>query len=198
MPEGSDTTRDITRLLHEWRSGESAAGEQVMDILYPELRRLAAHYMRGERPGHTLQPTALVNELYLKLMSGAAVDWQDRAHFFAFAARKLRHILVDHARHVRMAEQKLREVIVPLQEQEGRQGLGEADVVDLDHAMQRLEGIDARACRVLELRFFAGLTEAESAEVLGIAVPTVKRDFAFARAWLAAELTGGGESSARA
>jgi RNA polymerase sigma factor (TIGR02999 family) len=188
MPE-EETQKDITRLLHEWRAGRHAAADEVMDLLYPELRRLAAHYMKMERPGHTLQPTALVHELYVKLMTGSSIEWQDRSHFFAFAARKLRHILVDHARRTRLANQNRRDVMLPLHELEGWRATPEADLIDLDQALHRLEEIDARASRVLELRFFAGLTEVECAEVLGVALPTVKRDFAFARAWLATQLT---------
>src|SRR5215467_6374506 len=114
MSEGGarEHTENITRLLREWRAGRRDAGAEVMDRLYPELRRLAAHYMRAERPGHTLQPTALVHELYLKLMGGAIIDWQDRAHFFAFAARKLRHVLVDHARRAQLAVRNRDEVKV--------------------------------------------------------------------------------------
>jgi RNA polymerase sigma-70 factor (ECF subfamily) len=192
MADENSTNPDphaITCLLREWREGKRQAGDEVMGILYPELRRLAAHYMRMERPGHTLQPTALVHELYLKLMAGVSLDWQDRAHFLAFAARKLRHILVDHARRVRAAEHSLREVKVAVREEHGWSGGTEADVVALDQVLKRLEEVDSRSYRVLELRFFAGLTEAESAEVLGVSVSTVKRKFAFARAFLATQLT---------
>ena len=162
-----------------------------MERLYPELRRLAARYMQSERPDHTLQPTALVNELYVRLMSDQPVDWQDRAHFFAFAARKLRHILVDHARRARLRER----IMLSLGPAEGGSGAAEADLLALDQAMQRLEEAHGRSCRVLELRFFAGLTDAESAEVLGVSVPTVRRDFRYARAWLAAHLNPPGQLS---
>jgi RNA polymerase sigma factor (TIGR02999 family) len=178
----------ITRRLHEWRGGKREAGDEVLGMLYPELRRLAAHYMRMERAGHTLQPTALVHELYIKLMAGVSVDWQDRAHFLAFAARKLRHILVDHARRVRAADHGVREVRVALSEEDGWTGRNEADIVVLDEVLNRLEEVDSRSYRVLELRFFGGLTEAEAAEVVGLSIPTVKRSFAFARAFLATQL----------
>jgi len=121
-------------------------------------------------------------------MSGATADWRDRAHFLAFAARKLRHILVDHARRSRASERSLQEVKLLLREEDGWTGRDEAGIMALDEALTRLEEVDNRACRVLELRFFAGLTEAEVGEVLGISVPTVKRDFTFARAWLATQL----------
>jgi RNA polymerase sigma factor (TIGR02999 family) len=192
MPEehqpDPELTGEITHLLRRWRSGDSAAGEQVIDRLYPELRRLAAHYMSFERSGHTLQPTALVHELYIKLMSGAAIDWKDRAHFFAFAARKLRHILVDHARTVRSGLKAIEETRVALPAQPGWSGGSEADILALDKALMQLEEIDNRSCQALELRFFAGLTDAESAEVLGVSVPTVRRDLTFAKAWLSAQL----------
>jgi RNA polymerase sigma-70 factor, ECF subfamily len=144
--------------------------------------------MSFERPGHTLQPTALVHELYIKLMSGAVVDWKDRAHFSAFAARKLRHILVDHARRMRSDQKALAETRVALPAQSAWSGESEADILALDEAMTQLEQIDDRSCRALELRFFAGLTDEESAEVLGISIPTVRRDLTFAKAWLAAQL----------
>jgi RNA polymerase sigma factor (TIGR02999 family) len=155
-----------------------------MQRLYPELRRLAASYMRSERPDHTLQPTALVHELYIKLMSGAPVDWQDRAHFLAIAARKLRHLLVDRARRAQLNER----ILLSLAPVEKASGVAEADILALDQALDHLEQAHQRSCRVLELRFFAGLTDAESAEVLGVSVPTIRRDFRYARAWLAAYL----------
>jgi RNA polymerase sigma factor (TIGR02999 family) len=179
---------NITYLLRKWRSGNAEAGQELIDRLYPELRRLAAHYMSFERPGHTLQPTELVHELYIKLMSGAAMDWKDRAHFFAFAARKLRHILVDHARHVRSGQNALAQTRIALPKQHGWTGESEADILALDNALSKLETIDNRSCQALELRFFAGLTEEESAEVLGVSVPTVRRDVTFAKTWLSAQL----------
>jgi RNA polymerase sigma factor (TIGR02999 family) len=179
---------EITHLLRQWRSGDAEAGQQVIDRLYPELRRLAAHYMSFERRGHTLQPTELVHELYVKLMSGAALDWKDRAHFFAFAARKLRHILVDHARHVRSSQNAIAQSKVALPKQHGWSGESEADILALDAALIKLETVDNRSCQALELRFFAGLTEEESAEVLGVSAPTVRRDLTFAKTWLSAQL----------
>ena len=160
----------------------------MIDRLYPELRRLAAHYMGYERPGHTFQPTELVHELYIKLMSGVAMDWKDRAHFFAFAARKLRHILVDHARHARSGQNALVETRIALPKQQGWSGESEADILALENALSKLEAIDNRSCQALELRFFAGLTDEESAEVLGVSVPTVRRDLTFAKTWLSAQL----------
>jgi RNA polymerase sigma-70 factor (ECF subfamily) len=144
----------ITRRLREWREGNRQAGDEVIGMLYPELRRLAAYYMRMERPGHTLQPTALVHELYVTLMEGVSIDWQDRAHFFAFAARKLRHILVDHARRVRAAEHSLREVRVALREEDGWTGRKEADIVALDEVLRRLEEVDSRSYRFWNFDFW--------------------------------------------
>jgi RNA polymerase sigma factor (TIGR02999 family) len=187
MPE-SEAGGDITYLLRQWRSGDAEAGQQVIDRLYPELRRLAAHYMSYERPSHTLQPTELVHELYIKLASGAAMDWKDRAHFFAFAARKLRHILVDHARHVRSGHHALAQTRIASPSQHIWTGESEADILALDSALSKLESIDNRSCQALELRYFAGLTDEESAEVLGVSAPTVRRDLTFAKAWLSAEL----------
>jgi RNA polymerase sigma factor (TIGR02999 family) len=187
MPE-PEAGGDITYLLRQWRSGNAEAGQHLIDRLYPELRRLAAHYMSFERSGHTFQPTELVHELYIKLMSGAAMDWKDRAHFFAFAARKLRHILVDHARHVRSGHNALAQTRIALPRQHGWTGESEADILALDSALSKLEAIDNRTCQALELRFFAGLTEEESAEVLGVSVATVRRDVTFAKTWLSAQL----------
>jgi RNA polymerase sigma factor (TIGR02999 family) len=144
--------------------------------------------MRAERSDHTLQPTALVHEQYVRLLSGAPLEWADRAHFFAFAARKLRHILVDHARRARVRRQIVDEINVSLERDSGGSVVAEADLVAIDQALERPETIDPRACQALELRLFAGLTEAELAEVLAVSVSTVRRDITFARAWLTAEL----------
>jgi len=201
MTEGGAPERDrtemVTSLLRRWRGGDREAGDQLMEQLYPELRRLAASYMRSERPDHTLQPTALVHELYLKLIAGASLEWEDRAHFFAFAARKLRHILVDHARRDR-AGREVEKVMISLERDSGWSGIDEADIVALGQAMERLEAIDARSCQALELRLFAGLTEAESAEVMAVSVPTVRRDVRFARAFLASQLNPAAKNSSEA
>jgi RNA polymerase sigma factor (TIGR02999 family) len=165
-----------------------------MAKLYPELRRLAAYYMRSERPGHTLQPTALVHELYVKLMSGISVDWQDRAHFMAFAARKLRHCLLDNARRKQLSARSIGRMKVELGHP-GEDRSDPADLVALENALKELEAVDGRSCQVLELRFFAGLTEREAAEVLGISLASVKRDFAFARAWLSGHLKPAGTTA---
>jgi RNA polymerase sigma factor (TIGR02999 family) len=184
----SAITTEITGLLQKWRSGDANAGEQVVDRLYPELRRLAGHYMSFEKQGHTLQPTALVHELYIKLMSGAPVDWKNRAHFMAFAARKLRHILVDHARRVGAGDKALSETRMAVSNEAAWSSDTDADILTLDQGLSALERSDPRSCRALELKFFAGSTDDEAAEVLGVSIPTVRRDITFAKAWLAAHL----------
>jgi RNA polymerase sigma factor (TIGR02999 family) len=174
----------FTGWLLEWRKGSREAGDRLFAAAYQELRRLAAWHFQKEQPGHTLQPTALVNELYLKLFSGEPVEWQNRAHFFAVAAQQLRRLLIDHAR-ARAAEKRgAGDVRLSLNEASGLAGPREEDLIELDQALRRLEELDLRCARVVELRFFAGLTEREAAEVLGISVATLKRDWDFARAWL--------------
>ena len=179
---------DITSLLKRLQGGDEEAEQQFVTAVHAELHMLAARYMRRERPGHTLQTTALVNEAYLKLVNLKAADWQDRAHFFAVAAQVMRRILVDHARK-RIAGKRgggfellaLDEALVfsPERSQE---------LVRLDEALQRLEEKDKRASRVVELRFFGGLSVEESAKVLGTSPRTVEREWTFARAWLREEL----------
>jgi RNA polymerase sigma factor (TIGR02999 family) len=176
-------------LLHRWRDGDKEAGNQLIAVLYPDLRRLAAHYLRQERPGNTLQPTALVHELYLKLFSGEPIQWQDRAHFLALAAQQLRRVIIDNAR-VRRAEKRAGDrVRVPLSEANAAVPTNE-DLLALDQELNKLETLHARSGRVVELRFFGGLREEEIAEALGISVATVKRDWEFARAWLLSRLGG--------
>ena len=184
----------FTGWLLEWRKGSREAGDRLFAAAYQELRRLAAWHFQREQPGHTLQPTALVNELYLKLFSGEPVEWQNRAHFFAVAAQQLRRLLIDHAR-ARVAEKRgAGDVHVSLDEASGLAAPRQEDLIELDQALHRLEELDARYARVVELRFFAGLTEREAAEVLGISVATLKRDWDFARAWLITQL-GSGETA---
>jgi RNA polymerase sigma-70 factor (ECF subfamily) len=178
----------LTRLLTDWRSGDRAALDEIIARVYPDLRRLAAHYMREERAGHTLQPTALVNELYLRLFAGEAVEWQNRAHFFAVAAQQLRRLLMDHARALHAERRGGNQIKLSLDDVEGWVGNREEHLIELDRALDKLERLEPRCARVIELRFFAGLTETEAAEVLGISVATLKRDWTFARAWLIREL----------
>ncbi|HET9406603.1 MAG TPA: sigma-70 family RNA polymerase sigma factor [Candidatus Sulfotelmatobacter sp.] len=180
--------QDVTLLLSALTRGDEHAGSKLIPLVYDELRRLAASYMRRERVDHTLQATALVNEAYLKLVEQRAVNWQSRAHFFGIAAQLMRRILIDHARgHLRQkrgGEQKivsLDEAIV-VAEQRGD------ELLALDDCLNRLAKIDPRQARVVELRFFGGLTVEEAAQVLDVSPKTVKRDWNVAKAWLYADL----------
>jgi RNA polymerase sigma factor (TIGR02999 family) len=184
----AENTGEVTLLLRQLRAGDPGAADRLAPIVYQELRRVAGRAMRGERTGHTLQPTALVHEAYLRLAASPGVEWRNRAHFFGVAARLMREILVDHARKrsavkraaaggatladgFLLAESRIEEVVV------------------WDEILDRLEHLDPRQGRIVELRFFAGLNVEEIAEVLGVSTPTVKREWASAKAWLHRELT---------
>ena len=181
----------LTHWLVEWRNGNQEAANQLFEAAYKELRRLAAWHLQKEQPGHTLQPTALVHELYVKLFAGEPVDWQNRAHFFAVASQQLRRLLIDHARARRAEKREGGRVRLSLTEVNGLAAPRQEDLIELDQALRRLEDLDQRSARVIELRFFGGLTEQEAAEVLGISVATLKRDWSFARAWLIDQLARG-------
>ena len=174
----------VTVLLKAWSDGDQSALEALLPLVEQELRRLARHYMRGERPGHTLQPTALVNEAYLRLVDIAHVRWQNRAHFMAVAARTMRRILVDMARAKGYQKRGGRVPLVPLDEVDVAAAPPDADVVALHDALESLAGVDARKARVVELRYFGGLGIDETAEALGCSPATVKRHWQAARAWL--------------
>lgn len=181
---------DITRLLRDWRGGDERALDRLVPRVYDELRAVAAGHLAGERPDHTLQATALVHEAYARL-AGADISWEDRAHFFAVASGTMRRILVDHARSRRALKRGAAPVGVTLHD-----GLlaGDApadDLLELDAALQGLAAFDPRKGRVVELRYFGGLTAEEIGQVLGIGVATVQRDLRAARAWLLRELSGG-------
>ncbi|MBI4911036.1 MAG: sigma-70 family RNA polymerase sigma factor [Acidobacteria bacterium] len=178
----------VTTLLMDWRKGSDAAGKELLARMQPELRRIAAVYMRKESPGHTLQATALVNELYIRLMGGAAVEWQDRAHFLAVASQQLRRILVDHAREKRAEKRGGGAEREPLFEAQAVTPPFEEQLLDLHGALDELASMDGRAAQVIELRYFGGLTEKEAAEVLSISVATLKRDWEAGRAWLVGRL----------
>jgi RNA polymerase sigma factor (TIGR02999 family) len=178
---------EITTLLQRWSEGDRTAGDLALDRVYTELRHLAAHYLRQERPDHTLQPTALVHEIYLRL-AGKPVEWADRKHFFVVAAGHMRRILVDHAR-AREAEKRGGPAVrVPLQDADRPDLPRDAELLALDQALEDLNGLDLRAASAVELRFFGGFSESEAAEILGISTATLKRDWEFARAWLLARL----------
>ena len=180
----------MTGLLRAWRGGDEEAGKELMVRVYQDLRRLAASQLRGERPGHTLQATALVHELYLRLFSGDPPDWQDRAHFLAVAARQLRHIVLDHVRRRSALKRGGPNVRVDLEAVAQRDISLDGRVLELDDALRRLEHLDARAASVVELRFFGGMSEKEIASALDVSVATVKRDWTFARSWLQLRLEG--------
>lgn len=174
----------MTTLLARMREGDASAHDAMVPLVYDELRRLAASYLRRERPNHTLQPTALVHEAYMRLVDQRDVAWQNRAHFMGVAALVMRRLLVNHARD--RAAAKRGDGVVP----ESLTVLGDVpgqaplDLMALDTALEKLAALDARKCRVVELKFFAGLTMEETAEAVGASVATVERDWSFARAWL--------------
>lgn len=179
---------DVTRLLQAWSAGDRAALDQLMPIVADELRRLARSHLRREGPGHTLQPTALVNEVYLRLVGHDRTHWRSRAQFFAFASQLMRRILVDHARARRAAKRGAGAATVALDEALDAAVRPEVDVLWLDQALDNLAALDSRQARLVELRVFGGLTIEESAELLGVGEATVSRDWASARAWLYREL----------
>jgi RNA polymerase sigma factor (TIGR02999 family) len=187
---GNVDARDVTTLLYAWREGDPGARDRLMLVVYDELRRRAAAYLRAERQGHTLEPTALVHEAYLRLVNQDRTDWQNRAHFFAVASQMMRRILIDHARGGRRAKRSGRLVRVELTEGVADHQPHDVEVLDLDRALSRLAEIDERKSRIAELRFFAGLSLAEIGRVLNISVATVERDWQTARAWLYAALKG--------
>lgn len=192
-PRSDDETQrsQVTQLLLDWSQGNEQALDRLMPLVVTELRRLAAAYLRREQPGHTLQPTALVNEVYLRLVDRRRVSWQNRAQFFGFAARTMRRILVDHARARRAAKRGGGGETLALDAALGVGDRGEVDLLALDEVLDRLAALDARQGRLVELRVFGGLTIAESAEALGVAAATISRDWQSARAWLYRELRAG-------
>lgn len=189
------SSQDVTHLLLAWRQGEQAALERIVPVVYGELRRLAHRYMRGERKGHTLQTTALINEAYLRLLDCRKVNWQDRVHFFAVSAQMMRRILVDYARSKNYLKRGGGAQKVSIDENRMILNEGESDLVELDDALKALAAVYPRKSQIVELRFFGGLSVEETAEVVGISPVTVMRDIKFAKAWLAREMskTAGGE-----
>ena len=185
---GNPSTHEITQLLVAWNRGDQAALEALSPLINHELRRLAERYMAGERPGHLLQPTALVNEAWLRLIDWRNVEWQNRAHFIGLAAQIMRRILVDFARAQQSEKRGGDGIRVSLAEAANVPSERSADLVALDEAMQALEKLSPRQARVVELRFFGGLTDEESAETLNVSIGTVRRDWRLAEAWLFREL----------
>jgi RNA polymerase sigma-70 factor, ECF subfamily len=184
---------DVSALLHAWSAGDAAALDRLTPLVYDELRRVARRYMRRERGGHSLQTTALVNEAYLRLVDIRRMQWHDRAHFFAVAAQLMRRILVDYARRHNL-KRGGGLVQVSLHDADLVDPGRDLDVVMLDRAMNSLAEIDPRKARIVEMRFFGGLSVEETAEVLGISAITVKRDWRAAKLWLYRELSGSADA----
>jgi RNA polymerase sigma-70 factor, ECF subfamily len=186
------TSRDITLWLANWRNGDAKAGDRLADAVYPELRQIAARFLNNERAGHTLEPNALVHELWMRLVGGDPVLFQNRAHFFALSAQTMRRTLIDYARARIRGKRGGEQQQVSLTAVDGWNPVErDEDLLDLDQALSKLERADPRAARVVVLRFFGGLEEEEVAEALGVSVITVKRDWKVARAWLMNRLANG-------
>jgi RNA polymerase sigma-70 factor, ECF subfamily len=186
-------TTDITTLLSQARHGDAEALDALLPLVYTELRRMAARYLRKERAGHTLQPTALVHEAYMRLVDQEHKDWRNRAHFLAIAAHMMRRVLVDHARSRNFQKRGGGAVRVALDEAFVFAAERSDELVALDDALNALASVDERKCRVVEMRFFGGLSVEETAEVLGVSTTTIMRDWSMARAWLYRAM--GGEAS---
>ena len=184
---------DVTQLLIKWSGGDKAALDDLMPVIHSELRRLARRYMAKERPEHTLQTTALVNEAYLRLVDQQSVQWQDRAHFFAVAAQVMRHILVDHARKYQSDKRGAGAQKLALEDVAVANEERAAELVALDEALENLAVLDQRQSQIVELRFFGGLTVDETAEVMKLAPITVMREWRLAKAWLRNAIAGGGD-----
>jgi RNA polymerase sigma factor (TIGR02999 family) len=190
MDEPSVSQHRVTQLLEQWSHGDDAALAELTPLVYEELRRLAHRQMGGERPDHTLQTTALVNEAYLRLADQSNLRWQDRAHFFAVAARAMRQILVNYAKSYRAQKRGGGALKVDLDDVAIVSPEESKEIVDLHEALERLGALDSRKAQVVELKYFGGLNYDEMAEVLKISPVTVRRDWEFARAWLHTELHG--------
>ena len=184
------SSREVTRLLVAWSDGDRAALDKLAPVLQPELRRLARRYMGQQHPGHTLQATALINEVYVRLMEWRNLRWQDRAHFFGLSAQLMRRTLVDHARRHNRRKRGGEAIEVSLDEAAIVSPERSADLVAVDDALKRLAAFDPRRSQIVELRFFGGLSVEETAEVLKSSPRTVKREWSLARAWLHCELSG--------
>lgn len=181
-------TPDVTALLKAWAGGDANALEELVPLVHRELHRIARHCMAAERTGHSLQPTALLNEAYLRLTGVAHVDWQDRAHFFAMSARLMRRILVDVARSKKYQKRGGGNAVAPLDDAMAVALERPPDLVALDLALEALAQFDTRKSRIVELRFFGGFTVEETADVLGVSAETVHRDWRLAKSWLRREV----------
>jgi RNA polymerase sigma factor (TIGR02999 family) len=198
MPDAS-RAQNVTELLLSWGQGDTAALDRLVPLLYDDLRRVARGHLRRERPGHSLQATALVHEVFLRLVDVDRMTLKSRAHFFALSARLMRQILVDHARRQRASKRGGSATVISLNEASGAAAptsTSSVDVLALDEALDTLSSLDARQCRVVELRFFAGLNIPEAADALGVSTATVEREWAMAKAWLHQRLSTPQEPSA--
>jgi RNA polymerase sigma factor (TIGR02999 family) len=187
----AETRGEVTRLLADIKLGKKDSLNRLMSVVYRELRRIAAHQMRGERAGHTLQPTALVHEAFLRLVDQSRADWQNRAQFFGVAAQLMRRLLVDHARRRRAAKRRIPIAVSEEILQRGASADQTEEILAVDEAVGRLAELDQRQARVVELRYFGGLSVEETAEAMGIAPRTVKLDWAMAKVFLKSQLSGG-------
>lgn len=190
MGDASSSPRAVTELLRAWGSGDKSALEELTPLVYDELHRIARYHMSREDEGHTLQTTALINEVYLRLVDFGSVRWQDRAHFFAVSAQLMRRILVDFARSRGREKRGAGAVHLSLEEAPALGKQRDRELVALDEALKSLASIDERKSKVVELRFFGGLSVEETAEVLSVSAHTVLRDWKFAKVWLLRELRG--------
>jgi len=182
-------TRDITALLHAWADGDEGALEQLLPLVETELRRLARGFLRRERQGHTLQPTALVNEAFLRILDARNLRWNDRSHFICIAARLMRRVLVDHAR-ARTSQKRSFDAALATLAEAAMPDDTSLNVIAVDRALAALAAVDARKARVVELRFFGGLSVEETADALHLSTDTIKRDWRLAKVWLSRELRG--------
>ena len=180
----SQPPQEVTQLLIAWSNGDQSAFDKLLPLINAELRRLAGRYMRGEQPGHTLQTSALVNEAYLRLIDQKKVQWENRTQFFGIVAQLMRRILIDHARSHQYVKRGGGALRVSLDETAAVTEAQSAELLAVDEALEKLSAMDARKGRIVELRFFGGLTEEETAEVMSISVPTVQREWRAAKAWL--------------
>ena len=187
---GEPSAHDVTLLLQAWGGGDKEALDRLAPLVFRELRRVAGRMMAAERPNHTLQATALVNEAYVRLVDTQQVSWQDRAHFFALCARAMRQILIDHARARASEKRGGGEILLELDEALASAPSPAANLLELDDALHRLAQLDPRKSQVVELRFFGGLSLEETAEALKVSTKTVQRDWDLARGWLYRELRG--------